>query len=133
MKTTKKLIKEMANKFEERLNNLPYSTDWWKRRNLVLGLISDMQCEFDNIEIYWTSLDENEDHRSRFIFFSFDNNLYIWVDGIINGKIENAQLDKIDLRNRRGGVLYSNVYNAPPIYELALQALNGNKLYKVDL
>ena len=122
----------MANKFEERLNNLPYSTDWWERRNLVLGLISDMQCEFDNIEIYWTSLDENEGHRSRFIFFSFDNNLYIWVDGIINGKIENAQLDKIDLRNRRGGVLYSNVYNAPPIYELALQALRDNKLYKED-
>ncbi|MEE0926792.1 MAG: hypothetical protein UH641_04240 [Bacteroidales bacterium] len=122
----------MANKFEERLNNLPYSTDWWERRNLVLGLISDMQCEFDNIDIYWTSLDENEDHRSRFIFFSFDNNLYIWVDGIINGKFENAQLDKIDLRNRRGGVLYSNVYNAPPIYELALQALRDNKLYKED-
>lgn len=122
----------MANKFEERLNNLPYSTDWWERRNLMLGLISDMQCEFDNIEIYWTSLDENEDYRSRFIFFSFDNNLYIWADGIINGKIENAQLDKIDLRNRKGGVLYANVYNAPPIYELALQALRDNKLYKED-
>ncbi len=121
----------MANKFEEKFNNLPYSTDWWERRCYILKLIVDMLDEFNTFQIYWTSLDENAKSRSRFILFGLEDTIYIWSDGFQKGLIECSQLDKVWNQGNNGDVMYSNLANAPVIYPMAMSAIYDNKLHRV--
>ena len=119
----------MANKFEERLNNLPYSTDWAERKDMMLRLIYSMYNEFDRFAIYWTSLNKKEETRFRFIFFTFEDDCYVWTDVVENGLVEGYVLDKL-IAERLATNLASNIANQPPFAPIAIGWLKEDKLYR---
>lgn len=125
----------MANKFEKEFNNLPYSTDFWKRRCTILKLIVDMSDEFGIFLIYWSSLDENAKQRERYIIFSLESTIYIWEDIFIKGLIEYSQLDKVWKEENNeidGCVMYASLANVPVMYPIVMSAIYDNKLHRVQ-
>lgn len=119
------------NKFDEDVNNCPFSTDWDKQRRYVLAIIEQYhnQCTF----IRYCQTEPSEDgDRKIFIFFELFSCLYVWTECIEKGKIETAQLDKVYQYNEDiAFVMYSNVENVPPVAPFAMKLLKNKKLYLI--
>lgn len=118
------------NKFDEIIANRPFSTDWFEERNYVVHQIMDVfydECTF--FRTCQTRNNDNED-RSRVIFFELYGSIYVYFEWIENGLIESAQLEKIkDLENKISLVMYSNIENSPEGAAIMLELLNKRKLF----
>lgn len=125
-------MEKYANKFEEAIDNCPYSTDWFEYRSNMLSIILDDfydECTF--LQTCQTKNSETED-RIRIIFFELYGTLYVWHECIEDGKIESGQLDKVYQYNEDiAFVMYSNIANVPPFAPIAMKLLKAKKLYMI--
>lgn len=117
------------NKFDEEVDNCPFSTDWDKQRRYVLSIIESYynQCTFFR---YCQTKPSEEEDRIRIIFFELFGCLYVWSECIENGLIESGQLDKVHQYSEEiAFVMYSNIENVSPFAPLAMKLLKDRKLY----
>ena len=114
------------NKFEEAIDQCDYSSDWYEYRcNLafiVERFIQTKECEW--YHIYEKDMD---DTKFRAIAFYIYDSLYVWVDTIVNGKLESSQLDK-PYNDWEATVLYCNVENAPQFSSLLFQWIDKGEI-----
>ena len=128
MGTWAKEKSEEMNDFEEAIMNLPYSTDWFKRRCMHFDVIISYSKKFDYFRVYTeTHRDENDKKwKTIFIIIKYKENLYVYTDWTIDGLVEGAQLDKI--LDNIVSVMYSHLKNVPPIAPIALKLLEAGVL-----
>lgn len=119
------------NKFEQDINNCPYSTDWYEMRNnmahIVERYLSHSDCEWYHKYEY-----EKVDNGMllHFIAFYIYNSLYVWSDAVINGNLESSQLDK-PINDYTATVLYSNVENAYPAAPILFKMIDNKEIKQI--
>lgn len=118
------------NKFEQAIDNCPYSTYWYEMRNymchIVESYLQDSDCEW--YHIYEKELDNGT--LFRFTVFYIYNSLYVWTDTVIDGKIESSQLDK-PVNDYIATVLYCNVENAHAAAPLLFKMIDNKKVKQI--
>lgn len=117
---------KFANKFEEAIADVPYSTDFFEMRNNVIHIIMDVYYEKMDFFRMFQSTRTDEPNRRRSLVFEVYGTMYMYNEHFENGLIESGQLDRIvhlsdDWSNCVAVVLYSNVVNAPPSAPMALK------------
>lgn len=117
------------NKFEEALQNVPYSTDWYEYRcnNLkVVGhFIDSNDCEWSQV---WEK--EKPDFKIHSIVFFIYGQLYVWSDLIEKGLIECSQLDR-PVNDYSAAVLYSNVENAHAMAPIIFKMIDNGEIKRI--
>lgn len=123
-------MSKYSNKFDEAIDNCPYSTDWFEHRTNILSII--MEDFYDECTFFRTcqTKDNDQEDRIRIIFFELYGTLYVWSECIKDGLIESGQLDKVYEYNEDiAFVMYSNIANVPPFAPIAMKLLKMKELY----
>lgn len=118
------------NKFEQALQNVPYSTDWYELRCNYLKVVRDFigsdDCEWVQV---WGTDNLNNVKMHSIVFFIYGL-LYVWTDVVENGHIESSQLDR-PMNDFIATVLYCNVENAPPFAPVLFKMIDNGEIKRI--
>lgn len=118
------------NKFEEALQNVEYSTDWYEYRCNHLAVVGhfleSQDCQWYQV---WET-DNFQDVKFHCIIFSIYDSRYVWTDIVENGLIEGSQLDR-PLNDYSATVLYSNVENAMPFAPVLFKMIGNGEIKRI--
>lgn len=119
------------NKFEQALQNVPYSTDWYEYRNNHLNVVGQfLQSEDCKWYQVWET-DNFKDIKFHCIVFFIYDLLYVWTDTVENGLIEASQLDR-PVNDYTATVLYSNVENSAPFAPVLFKMIDNEEIKRIQ-
>lgn len=117
------------NKFEEALENVEYSTEWYEYRcnnlEVVHQFIESTDCEW--VQVWETTRNNIKFHCIVFFIYGL---LYVWTDTVVDGIIESSQLDR-PVNDYMAAVLYCNVENAPPFAPILFKMIDNNEIKRI--
>lgn len=98
-----------ANKFEELIENVPYSSDFYEMR-CEIALIIEAILSSDNCKgfsVYDWETEQNVNAKCRIIVFKVYDKTYLWQDVILDGKLEGSKLESFECNGYTSKVIYS--------------------------
>ena len=115
------------NDFQQKIANAPYSSDWFKLRNVIAHIVEEYmpRCKWYQIWEKKASI-----ASLRWVVFMLYEDLYVWADHTENGLIESSQLELVTDDNNIK-VLYSSVENASPSMPLLMRLINDNDIERI--
>ena len=80
------------NDFQQKIANAPYSSDWFKLRNVIAHIVEEYmpRCKWYQIWEKKASI-----ASFRWVVFMLYEDLYVWADHTENGLIESSQLELV--------------------------------------
>lgn len=117
------------NKFEDAIDNCPYSTDWYEYR-CNLAMVVEEYIQKPDCNWYHIYEKDSGDTKFRSIAFYIYESLYVWTDTVVDGKIESSQLDK-PYNDHVAHVMYCNVHGAPPFAPLLFKLIDNNEITQI--
>ena len=115
------------NKFEEAIDNCPYSTDWYEYRCNLAQIVETYIQKSDWYHIYEKDTRTTKYRCVAFFIYEF---LYVWTDTVVDGLIESSQLDK-PINDYMAHVMYCNVHGAPPFAPLLFKLIDNKEITQI--
>ncbi|MCQ2273571.1 MAG: hypothetical protein MJZ86_02125 [Bacteroidales bacterium] len=116
-------------RLEEAIQNVPYSTDYFKMRNRVTAVVVDSIETSEWHHVLRTSLDS--DNFIQFVLFQSEDVIFVWSDIWEDGKIEGSQLEQV-INEYLSHIIYSHNENSVPIAPVMFKLMEDKKLYNWD-
>lgn len=124
-----------ANKFEELIENVPYSSDFYEMRCEIAVIVEATMFSDDckGFNVYDWVHDQKKDTRCRVIIFKVYDKTYLWQDIIVDDKLEGSKLESFECNGYASKVIYSTSGSKVPDAMFIIKLIEKGIIKKVEI